>query len=250
MENKNFTFYDKKGYGIYQIYQSKYSSYVYIIFDKSSKDSCLIDADLDNADYYVSFIKKLNLKISFALDTHLHSDHISSLKYLREKSIKTVMGFSENVKGIASYLVKDGDSMSLGKQKILALHTPGHTEDSYCFYLNNELFTGDTLLINGTGRTDLKTGSADSLYNSLNNKILSLKKETIIFPSHDYNRQKFSILKNEIKNNPRLKINSKSKFITTMNNLKLSPPKHYLEAVESNSLSYRNYLCNKKKTFN
>ena len=163
------------------------------------------------------------------------------------------MGYSNKTRKIASQVVRDGNEIILGNSKILALHTPGHTEDSYCFFINSNLFSGDTLLINSTGRTDLKTGSAELLYNSLNNKILTLKKETKIFPSHDYNKKRYSTLRYEIENNPRLKIKSKDLFVSVMNNLNIAPPKHYLEAVKLNSLSYNKYdkkVYHKKKSIN
>ena len=160
------------------------------------------------------------------------------------------MGYSENVKEIVNDLIQDGDFVEMGCLKLIAIHTPGHTKDSYCFQLDNNLFTGDTLLINGTGRTDLSTGSAELLYKSLREKILALNENTIIFPAHDYSKKKYSTLKEELNNNPRLRIKSKSKFIMTMNNLDLAPPKHYLEAVERNSLSFSNYLFKKKKSLN
>lgn len=250
MSKKNIFHYDQKKISIYQIFQEKYSSYVYIIVDKLSRCACLVDPDLDNIEFYLSFIKKIKKDLKLAIDTHLHSDHVSGLKYLRNKKINSIMGYSKKTANIASTVVQDGNAINLGHSRIVAIHTPGHTEESYCFFIDNNLFTGDTLLINSTGRTDLKTGSAELLYASLKNKILTLQKETIIYPSHDYNNKKFSTLSNEIQNNPRLQIKSKSKFITTMNNLKIAPPKHYLEAVELNSSSYNRHYFHNKKSIN
>ena len=250
MKNKNIKYYDKGFFGIYQIFQKDFYSFVYIILDKKSQEACILDPDINNIKFYISFIEKIKYKLTLAIDTHIHADHVSSLKYLRERKVKVVMGYSKNVKKIVNNLIKDGEHIDIGKLKLRAIHTPGHTEESYCFQLENNLFTGDTLLINGTGRTDLKSGSAELLYRSLYEKILLLNENITIYPAHDYNKKKISTLREELHNNPRLKIKTKTKFIMTMNNLSLSPPKHYLEAVERNSLSYSKYLFKKKKSLN
>ena len=198
MNEKNIQYYDNEKFKICQIFQKDFSSYVYIVLDKKSEKACILDPDIDNIDYYIFLIKKLKYKLALAIDTHIHADHVSSLKYLREKKVRAVMGYSENVKEIVNDLIQDGDFVEMGCLKLIAIHTPGHTKDSYCFQLDNNLFTGDTLLINGTGRTDLSTGSAELLYKSLREKILALNENTIIFPAHDYSKKKYSTLKEEL----------------------------------------------------
>ena len=118
--------------------------------------------------------------------------------------------------------VKDEEIIKLDQLEIKALHTPGHTSDSYSFLMNNYLFSGDTLLINGTGRTDFQNGSAKDAYNSIFNKLLKLPEETLLYPGHDYNGKKVSSIGNEKKFNPRLQVNSENEYVEIMNNLNLT----------------------------
>ena len=230
--------YKYKKIEVFQFFQKSYCSFIYVIKNRVNNLACIIDADLDGLETYLKFINKNSLKLVLALDTHIHSDHISALKKLRKKNIKTLMGYSLETSSIASRVVKDEEFFDFGEIKIKALHTPGHTSNSYCFFTEGLLFTGDTLLINSTGRTDLNSGSAAQLYQSIHNKILSLKNDTIIFPAHDYNLMKFSTLLKEKQNNPRLN-KTKEEFIKLMDNLKLSLPKKFKEAT-SNSIPYEN----------
>ena len=230
--------YKYKKIEVFQFFQKSYCSFIYLIKNRANNLACIIDADLDGLESYLEFISKNSLKLILALDTHIHSDHISALKKLRKENIETLMGNSPETRGIASKVVEDGDFFDIGEIKIKALHTPGHTSNSYCFLTEGLLFTGDTLLINSTGRTDLHTGSASQLYQSLHTKILSLKNDTIVFPAHDYNLMKFSTLFKEKQNNPRLN-KTKEEFVNLMDNLKLSLPKKFKEA-STNSIPYEN----------
>ena len=174
------------------------------------------------------------MKLLKAIDTHIHADHFSALSHLRDNlNCVTVMGEQSNA-DIVSIRIKDNDNISIDGITLKAIYTPGHTNDSYCFLMDNILFTGDTLLIRGTGRTDFQNGSAADLYDSLHNKILTLPDETTIFPGHDYKGMTSSSVLEEKTHNPRVLIKEKTDFINHMDNLKLADPKMMDVAVPAN----------------
>jgi glyoxylase-like metal-dependent hydrolase (beta-lactamase superfamily II) len=212
---------------IEQFFDDESSTFSYLIGSKE-RNACLIDPVKKNIEKYEEKLNNLEMNLVYALDTHIHADHITGLGKLREKfGCETVMGFQSNVSCV-SRLIKDNEIILIDELSIRSIYTPGHTDDSYSYLLkNNEeqfLFTGDTLLIGGSGRTDFQNGNPSSLYNSLHNKLLKLDDETIIYPAHDYEGFKSSTIKKERLNNKRLQMN-KETFIKSMNNQKLNKPK-------------------------
>src|SRR5215510_10894999 len=152
----------------------------------SGGEACLIDPVCDRVDHYLKLLAELDLALVKAIDTHLHADHITGLGALHTRTrCRTVMG-QQTAAEVVSLRVNDGDGIGIGEIDLRAIYTPGHTDDSYCFLLNGLVFTGDTLLIRGTGRTDFQNGDAAAQYDSLFNRLLRLPDETLVYPGHDY----------------------------------------------------------------
>ena len=208
-----------------QLFDTKSSTYTYLIASAKGREALIIDPVEENVDEYVNYLKELDLKLVKVIDTHIHADHVTGASKLKNNTnCSTVMGENSPAETVDIRL-KDEETIEIDQLKIKALYTPGHTSDSYSFLMNNYLFSGDTLLINGTGRTDFQNGSSKDAYNSLFNKLLKLPEETILYPGHDYNGKKFSTIGNEKKFNPRLQVDSVDQYIEIMSNLKLSKPK-------------------------
>ena len=208
-----------------QVFDTKSSTYTYLIASAKGREAIMIDPVLDNIEEYISLLNEFDLKLVKVIDTHIHADHITGASALREKTkCVTIMG-DHTPADTVEIKVKDEEIIKLDQLEIKALHTPGHTSDSYSFLMNNYLFSGDTLLINGTGRTDFQNGSAKDAYHSIFNKLLKLPEETILCPGHDYNGKKMSTIGNEKKFNPRLQVGSENEYEEIMNNLNLPKPK-------------------------
>ena len=208
-----------------QLFDTKSSTYTYLIASAKGREALIIDPVEENVDEYVNHLKELDLKLVKVIDTHIHADHVTGASKLKNNTnCSTVMGENSPAETVDIRL-KDEETIEIDQLKIKALYTPGHTSDSYSFLMNNYLFSGDTLLINGTGRTDFQNGSSKDAYNSLFNKLLKLPEETILYPGHDYNGKKFSTIGNEKKFNPRLQVDNVDQYIEIMSNLKLSKPK-------------------------
>ena len=208
-----------------QLFDTKSSTYTYLIASAKGREALIIDPVEENVDEYVNHLNELDLKLVKVIDTHIHADHVTGASKLKNNTnCSTVMGENSPAETVDIRL-KDEETIEIEQLKIKALYTPGHTSDSYSFLMNNYLFSGDTLLINGTGRTDFQNGSSKDAYNSLFNKLLKLPEETILYPGHDYNGKKFSTIGNEKKFNPRLQVDSVDQYIEIMSNLKLSKPK-------------------------
>jgi rhodanese-related sulfurtransferase len=160
------------------------------------------------------------------IDTHVHADHVSGISKLRDKTqCIACMGKSQNASEIVSMEVSDNEKFKVGDLELRALFTPGHTDDSYCFILNDKIFTGDTLLIGGTGRTDFQNGNAEDQYNSLFNVVLKLDDSVLVYPAHDYKGETVSTIGFERKTNPRLQVKSKQEYVDLMSSLNLPNPK-------------------------
>ena len=217
-----------------QLFDSKSSTYTYIISSGKGREALIIDPVIENTLNYLEILKKLDLKLVKVIDTHIHADHVSGLNELSEKTkcIK-VMG-EQSQSEVIDIRVKDNDKVNIENIELISMYTPGHTDCSYSFFMNDRIFTGDTLLINGTGRTDFQNGNARDQYDSLFNKILKLPEKTFVYPAHDYNGKKFSTIKNERDNNPRLQVKSVDEYVEIMNSLKLSNPKMMDIAVSAN----------------
>ncbi len=217
-----------------QLFDSASSTYTYLISSGIGREALIIDPVLDKTDEYIKILSKLNLKLVKVIDTHLHADHISGLSELKKRTkCITVMGEQTKAE-IVNLKVKDNEIIKLEKLELKSLYTPGHTDDSYSFLMNDRVFTGDTLLINGTGRTDFQNGNPYEQYNSLFERLLKLKDETLIFPAHDYKGEKVSSIGNEKKLNPRLQVNSAQEYANIMNNLNLEDPKLMDIAIPAN----------------
>ena len=208
-----------------QVFDIKSSTYTYLIASAKGREAVIIDPVLENVDEYINILKELDLKLVKVIDTHIHADHITGASKLkRTTNCKTLMGEHTPAETV-EIKVKDEEIIKLDQLEIKALHTPGHTSDSYSFLMDNHLFSGDTLLINGTGRTDFQNGSAKDAYNSIFNRLLVLPEETLLYPAHDYNGKKVSSIGNEKKFNPRLQVRNEEEYVEIMNNLNLPEPK-------------------------
>ena len=207
-----------------QVFDQKSSTYTYLIASSKGREALIIDPVLDNVKDYIKLLDELDLKLVKVIDTHIHADHVTGASKLKVKTkCVTIMG-NHSPADAVEIKVKDNEVIKLDTLEIRALYTPGHTSDSYSFLMNNFLFSGDTLLINGTGRTDFQNGSAKDAYNSIFYKLLKLPDETILYPGHDYNGEKTSTIKKEKKLNPRLQVDSVDEYIDIMNNLNLKKP--------------------------
>jgi sulfur dioxygenase len=207
-----------------QLFDEATSTYTYLIASAPQREALIIDPVLENVEIYINLLKELNLKLLKVVDTHIHADHITGAYQLNKKTnCTTIMG--ENSPADSVHLkVKDGEKIKIDKLEIKTIYTPGHTSDSYSFLIDNFLFSGDALLINGTGRTDFQNGNAKDSYNSIFNKLLKLPDETFLYPAHDYNGKKVSTIGNEKKFNPRLQVKNADEYINIMDNLNLSKP--------------------------
>ena len=207
-----------------QVFDQKSSTYTYLIASSKGREALIIDPVLDNVDSYIGLLKELDLKLVKVIDTHIHADHITAATKLKDiTKCSTIMGEHTPAQSV-EIKVKDDEYINLDNLKIRAMYTPGHTSDSYSFLLNNYLFSGDTLLINGTGRTDFQNGNAKDSYNSIFNRLLKLPEETLLYPAHDYKGEKVSTIGKEKKLNPRLQVDSVDEYIEIMNNLNLQKP--------------------------
>ena len=208
-----------------QVFDHKTSTYTYLIASAKGREAVIIDPVLENVEEYIVLLKELDLKLVKVIDTHIHADHITGATKLKQvTNCITLMG-EHTPADTVEIKVKDNEIIEIDNLKIKSLYTPGHTSDSYSFLLDNYLFTGDTLLINGTGRTDFQNGSSKDAYNSLFNNLLKLPEETLVYPGHDYNGKFSSTIGNEIKFNPRLQVKSVDEYVDIMSNLNLAKPK-------------------------
>ena len=208
-----------------QLFDQKTSTYTYLIASSKGREALIIDPVLDNVEEYINLLNKLNLKLVKVIDTHIHADHITAASELKKQTNCTTIMGEQTPADAVELKVKDEEIIKLDQLEIKALHTPGHTSDSFSFLMNDYLFSGDTLLINGTGRTDFQNGSAKDAYNSIFNKLLKLPEKTFLYPAHDYNGEKVSSIGKEKKFNPRLQVSSENEYAEIMNNLNLPEPK-------------------------
>ena len=208
-----------------QLFDTRSSTYTYLISSGKGREALIIDPVIENVTEYISLLKELDLKLVKVIDTHIHADHVTGASKLKDiTKCSTIMGAHTPAESV-EIKVKDDEYIDVDNLKIRAMYTPGHTSDSYSFLMNNYLFSGDTLLINGTGRTDFQNGSSKDAYNSIFNRLLKLPEDTLLYPGHDYNGKKVSTLGNEKKFNPRLQIKNADEYAEIMSNLNLSKPK-------------------------
>ena len=217
-----------------QLFDSASGTYTYVLASRRGGEALIIDPVLEKVERYLQLVRELDLKLVKAVDTHLHADHITGLGALRDRThCVTVMG-EQTRADVVSMRVAEGDRIEIEGVKLDVLYTPGHTDDSYSYLLNDRVFTGDTLLIRGTGRTDFQNGSAYEQYDSIFNKLLKLADETLIYPAHDYKGETVSSIGEEKHFNPRLQVKSVQEYADVMNNLKLPNPKMMDVAVPAN----------------
>ena len=217
-----------------QLFDEKSSTYTYVISSGKGREALIIDPVIEHTQHYIKILKELNLKLVKVIDTHIHADHVSGLNELNKKTNCTRIMGEGSESEVIDIKVKDNEKIKIDSIELRTIYTPGHTKCSYSYLLDNKVFTGDTLLINGTGRTDFQGGSAKDQYNSIFGKLFKLPEETLVYPAHDYNGKKFSTVESERNNNPRLQVNSPDEYIKIMNNLKLANPKMMDIAVPAN----------------
>jgi len=182
-----------------QLFDNKSSTYTYIIASDKGREALIIDPVIEKTDEYLKILKELDLKLVKVIDTHIHADHITGLNELSKRTNCTKIMGEQSKSEVIDLKVKEDDKIEIDRIELKTIYTPGHTDCSYSFLMGDRVFTGDTLLINGTGRTDFQNGSAKTQYDSLFNKLLKLPEKTIVYPAHDYNGKKFSTIGNEKK---------------------------------------------------
>ena len=217
-----------------QLFDTKSSTYTYIISSGKGREALIIDPVIESTDKYIKVLKNLDLKLVKVIDTHIHADHISGLNELSKRTkCAKIMG-EQSSSEVLDIRVKDNEKIKIENIELIAMYTPGHTDCSYSFLMNDRVFTGDALLINGTGRTDFQNGNSHDAYNSLFNKLLKLPEKTFVYPAHDYNGKKNSTIENEKNNNPRLQVKSAEEYAEIMDSLNFQNPKMMDIAVPAN----------------
>ena len=207
-----------------QLFDNISSTYTYLIASKKGREALIIDPVLENVQKYIQILNELDLKLVKVIDTHIHADHITGASKLnKETNCSTVMG-EHTPADTVKIKVKNNEIIDIDGLKIKTIYTPGHTKDSYSFLMNNYLFSGDALLINGTGRTDFQDGSPQDSYESIFNKLLKLPEETLLYPGHDYKGESVSSIGKEKQINPRLQVSNMEEYVEIMNKLNLSKP--------------------------
>jgi glyoxylase-like metal-dependent hydrolase (beta-lactamase superfamily II)/rhodanese-related sulfurtransferase len=217
-----------------QLFDSVSGTYSYLLASRAGGEALILDPVLEKVDRYCQLLRELDLRLVKAVDTHLHADHVTGLGELRDRThCVTIMG-DQSKADVVAMRVSDGDKVMIEGLSLDVMYTPGHTDDSYSYLMGDRVFTGDTLLIRGTGRTDFQNGSARSQYDSIFNRLLKLPDETMVFPAHDYKGDTVSTIGEEKRFNPRLQVRSVDEYVELMANLKLPNPKMMDVAVPAN----------------
>lgn len=221
-----------------QLFDHDTFTYTYLFAAEHGSKAIIIDPVSTHIEMYIQLCRQLNLELAYAIDTHTHADHITAIGELRDSTSCVSMVGHESMANCVSSKFSDNDIIKAGNLELVVLHTPGHTDDSYSFYLDHKgfkaIFTGDTLLIRGSGRTDFQNGNAYDQYDSLFQKILKLPEDTLVYPGHDYNGWTVSTIKEEMDWNPRLQVDSADAYSELMGNLKLANPMMMDIAVPAN----------------
>jgi len=217
-----------------QLFDHESSTYTYVLADRKGGEALLIDPVLEQTDKYVRLVEELGLRLVMAVDTHIHADHVTALGALRDHTgCATAMGEQTKAECV-SVRLRDGERVRIDDLALEVLYTPGHTDDSYSLLLPDRVFTGDTLLIRGTGRTDFQNGDPAAQYDSLFRRLLRLPDDTFVYPAHDYNGMTVSTIGEEKAHNPRLQVRGKQEYVELMNGLVLSSPRLMDVAVPAN----------------
>jgi len=217
-----------------QLFDPVSSTYTYLLAERSGGEALIIDPVLDRVDQYLQLVRELDLKLVMAVDTHIHADHVTGLGKLRSASgCASAMG-EHSAAECVSLRFREGETLKADGVRLDVLYTPGHTDDSYSFVMGDRVFTGDTLLIRGTGRTDFQNGDPGAQYDSLFHKLLVLPEDTLVYPAHDYEGRTCSSIGEEKRHNPRLQVASRQEYVDRMNALRLDPPRLMDIAVPAN----------------
>ena len=217
-----------------QLFDGTSGTYTYLLASRRGGEALIIDPVLERVERYLQLVRELDLRLVKAVDTHLHADHVTGLGALRDRThCITVMG-EHTQADVVSMRVAEGDYVGIEGVRLDVLYTPGHTDDLYSFLLADRVFTGDTLLIRGTGRTDFQNGDPRAQYDSIFNKLMKLPDETLVYPAHDYKGESVSTIGEEKNFNPRLRVKSIDEYVDLMNNLELPNPKMMDVAVPAN----------------
>jgi sulfur dioxygenase len=218
-----------------QLFDSVSSTYSYILASRKGGEALIIDPVLEKVDRYIQLLNELDLRLVKAIDTHLHADHVTGLGALRDRTLcVTVMG-EQTKADVVSMRVGDGETVDIEGLQLGVIYTPGHTDDSYSYSMDDRVFTGDTLLIRGTGRTDFQNGDAREQYDSIFSRLLKLPEDTLVYPAHDYKGETVSTIAEERAFNPRLQVKTVDEYVELMSNLHLPNPKMMDTAVPANA---------------
>lgn len=217
-----------------QLFERESSTYTYLVASRPGGEALLVDPVKEEVDKYLQLVRELDLRLVFAIDTHVHADHITGLGALRDATACTTIMGAQTRAECVSRKVGDGERIVVDGVELRAMHTPGHTDDSYSFVMADRVLTGDTLLIRGTGRTDFQNGDAAAQYDSIFGRLLTLPDDVAVYPGHDYKGWTTSTIGEERANNPRLRARSKAEYVETMRNLRLASPRLMDVAVPAN----------------
>ena len=217
-----------------QLFDQTSCTFTYLLASRHGGEALIIDPVFERVDRYIQLLKELDLHLVKVVDTHVHADHITGMAELRDRTkCITVMGENSPV-DVVSMRVKEGEEVDIEGLALKVIYTPGHTSDSYSFLMDDRVFTGDTLLIRGTGRADFQNGDPRAQYDSLFNKLLKLPDDTLVYPAHDYKGDTVTTIEEEKAYNPRLQVKSVDEYVAIMNNLNLANPKMMDVAVPAN----------------
>ncbi|MBT2987739.1 MAG: MBL fold metallo-hydrolase [Candidatus Thiodiazotropha sp. (ex Ctena orbiculata)] len=217
-----------------QLYDHESSTYTYLLAERMGGEALLIDPVKSNVVQYIQLVNEMDLQLVMAVDTHIHADHVTGLGALQQISgCTSAMGEMTKADCVSLHF-KEGEKLSVDNLQLDIIYTPGHTDDSYSFVLPDRVFTGDTLLIRGTGRTDFQNGDPAAQYDSLFYKLLKLPERTLVYPAHDYNGMTVSTIREEKEHNPRLQVSDKQAYVDLMNSLKQDNPRMMDIAVPAN----------------
>ena len=217
-----------------QVFDTKSSTYTYIISSGKGREALIIDPVIEHTDKYIEVLKNLELKLVKVIDTHIHADHVTGLNELNKRTNCTRIMGEKSKSEVIDLRIKDSEKINVENIELKAIYTPGHTDCSYSYLMNDRVFTGDTLLINGTGRTDFQNGNVLDQYESIFKKLLQLPEKTLVYPAHDYNDKRYSTIRDEKNNNPRLQVTSAEEYAEIMNKIILKNPEMMDIAIPAN----------------
>ncbi|HSK02104.1 MAG TPA: MBL fold metallo-hydrolase [Kofleriaceae bacterium] len=218
---------------IRQLFDPQSSTYTYLVADPAARVAALIDPVLEQVDRDLALVRELGLTLTHVLDTHVHADHVTGAGRIRERTGARTCASKAGAPCVDAQLV-EGDVIRIGEIAITAIATPGHTDDGLSYLVPGAVFTGDTLLIRGCGRSDFQNGDAAQLHDSITRKLFALPDDTLVYPGHDYRGHTVSTIGEERRHNPRVAGRDRAQFVELMAGLHLPPPAKLAEAVPAN----------------